>query len=147
MDRRREIVLDESGVLSKFGVSPTSIPDFLALVGDSADGIPGIPRWGQKSSAAVLRRYAQIERVPLDASTWEVEVRGAESMAANLAERWDDALLYKELATLRFDVPISESLADLEWHVVPRERYLEMCADLGFQRLVELPHRWDDSGH
>ena len=68
-------------------------------------------------------------------------------MVASLSERWDDSLLYKELATLRFDVPISEGLADIEWHGVPRGRYLEMCTDLGFQRLMELPHRWDDRGH
>ena len=144
LDRRRETVIDEPGVLAKFGVPPDSIPDYLALVGDSADGIPGIPRWGAKSSATVLRRYGQIDRIPLDSATWDVDVRGAATMAGNLAERWDDALLYKELATLRFDVPISEGLADLEWRGVPRQHYLGMCDDLGFGRFVELPHKWDD---
>ena len=144
LDRRRGTVIDEPGVLAKFGVQPKSIPDFLALVGDSADGIPGIPRWGAKSSAAVLRRYCQIDRIPLDSAAWDVDVRGAGTMAVNLSERWDDALLFKDLATLRFDAPIHEDLADLEWRGVPRERYLGMCDDLGFGRLVELPHKWDD---
>ena len=137
-------MIDEPGVLDKFGVPPDSIPDYLALVGDSADGIPGIPRWGAKSSATVLGRYGQIDRIPLDSATWDVEVRGAGTMARNLAERLDDALLYKELATLRYDVPISEGLADLEWGGVPRQSYLGMCDDLGFGRFVELPHKWDD---
>ena len=144
LDRRRGTVIDEPGVLAKFGVSPSSIPDFLALVGDSADGIPGISRWGAKSSATVLRRYSQIDQIPHDSANWDVEVRGAGTMAKNLSERWDDALLYKELATLRFDVPVSEGLADLEWRGVPRERYLGMCDDLGFGRFVDLPHKWDD---
>ena len=142
LDRRRGIVLGENGVRQKFGVPPASIPDYLALVGDAADGIPGIPRWGAKSAAAVLSRYGQIEKIPIDAP-WDVEVRGAASMVANLSERRDDALLYKRLTTLRSDVPISEDLADLEWRGVPRTRYLDMCADLGFDRLTDLPHRWD----
>ena len=146
LDRRRGTVIDEPGVLDKFGVSPGSLPDYLALVGDSADGIPGIPRWGAKSSATVLRRYGRLDQIPLDSATWDVEVRGAQTMAGNLSERWDDAQLYKELATLRFDVPISEDLADLEWRGVPRERYLGMCDDLGFGRFVDLPHKWDDCG-
>ena len=92
----------------------------------------------------MLRRYSQIDQIPHDSANWDVEVRGAGTMAKNLSERWDDALLYKELATLRFDVPVSEGLADLEWRGVPRERYLGMCDDLGFGRFVDLPHKWDD---
>ena len=145
LDRRRGVLLNESGVRLKFGVSPASIPDFLALVGDAADGIPGIPRWGAKSAAAVLSRYGQIEKIPLGIP-WEVEIRGAATMAANLSDRWDDVLLYKRLTTLRSDVPLSEDLADLQWRGAPRRRYLEMCAALGFDRLVDLPHRWDDGG-
>ena len=145
LDRRRGVVLNESGVRLKFGVSPASIPDFLALVGAAAAGIPGIPRWGAKSAAAVLSRYGQIEKIPLGVP-WEVEVRGAATMVANLSDRWDDALLYKRLTTLRSDVPISEGLADLRWRGAPRRRYLEMCAALGFDRLVDIPHRWDDGG-
>ena len=144
LDRRRGTVLDEPGVLEKFGVPPSAIPDYLALVGDAADGIPGIPRWGAKSTAPVLRRYRQLDWIPLDSAAWDVKVRGARTMAGNLSERWDDALLYKELATLRFDVPISEDLADLEWRGVPRQRYLGMCDDLGFARLMDLPHKWDE---
>lgn len=142
LDRRREIVLDEAGVIEKFGVSPESIPDYLALVGDSADGIPGIPRWGAKSVATVLARYRHIECIPEDASTWEVAPRGAASMAENLDGRRDAARLYKELATLRVDVPLAEDLDDLRWKGVWREEYEALCDELGLARLRELPHKW-----
>ncbi|MFQ6026948.1 MAG: 5'-3' exonuclease H3TH domain-containing protein [Dehalococcoidia bacterium] len=142
LDRRREIVLDEEGVREKFGVLPESIPDYLGLVGDAADGIPGIPRWGAKSSAQLLSRYRHIEQIPEDSDQWEVTVRGAKNVAASLAQNFQDALLYRQLATLRLDVPLSESLEDLEWRGVPRPEFQELCGELGFQRLVDLPHRW-----
>ena len=142
LDRRRGITLDAQGVVDKFGVRPESIPDYLALVGDSADGIPGIPRWGAKSASLVLARYMHLEDIPSDPTEWDVTVRGAATMSANLEERRDEAALYKELATLRLDVPISEGVNDLEWRGVPRGEFEELCAQLGFKRMLSLPHRW-----
>ena len=144
LDRRRDITLDEAGVEEKFGVSPQSIPDYLALVGDAADGIPGVPRWGAKSSAQVLRRFGSIERIPDDPSEWDVTPRGAKAIAASLAERREDALLYKELATLRLDVPLSETMADLQWRGVRRQDFQALCDELGFSRLMSIPHKWAD---
>ena len=115
LDRRRKKTLDEAGVHAKFGVLPRSMPDWLALVGDAADGYPGLPGWGERSAAAVLSRYGTIEAVPPSASAWAVQVRGADRLAATLVERQEEALLYKRLATLRLDVPLTESLGDLEW--------------------------------
>jgi 5'-3' exonuclease len=115
LDRIRRTTLDEGGVRAKFGVGPASIPDWLALVGDSADGFPGVPRWGAKSAATVLGVYEHIERIPDDASAWTVAVRGAESLAASLREHRDDAFLFRRLATLRLDVPLAESLDELCW--------------------------------
>ena len=144
LDRRRDLVIDEAGVEDKFGVSPSSIPDYLALVGDSADGIPGIPRWGAKTSAQVLRRYPHIEQIPHDPAEWdpEIRVRGAKAVAASLSQRRDEAMLYRELATLRLDVPLPETLEQLEWGGVPRQDFQEMCWELGFDRLMDMPHRW-----
>lgn len=142
LDRRRGVTLDRQGVVDKFGVGPESIPDYLALVGDSADGIPGIPRWGAKSASAVLAKYGRLENIPSDVSKWDVTVRGAATMSANLEERRAEAALYKDLATLRLDVPITESLGDLEWLGVPRKPFEELCARLGFKSMLSLPHRW-----
>ena len=135
LDRRREITLDEAGVHLKFGVAPASIPDYLALVGDAADGIPGIPRWGAKSSGAVLGRYIHLEQIPDNANFWDVKVRGAAAIAASLAERREEARLYRELATLRLDVPLAESLDQLEWKGVRRPGFQELCAELGITGL------------
>lgn len=134
-DRRKRQVLDADGVRQKFGVGPASIPDLLALVGDPQDGIPGLPRWGAKSTAAVLARYEHIENIPDDAADWDVTVRGAKGLAATLAERRKDALLYRELATLRTDVPIEESLDDLEWRG-PTPEFGAFCASIGAERLA-----------
>lgn len=142
LDRRRGITLDTQGVVDKFGVRPESIPDYLALVGDSADGIPGIPRWGAKSASLVLARYLHLEDIPSDPTQWDVTVRGAATMSANLEGRRNDAALYKELATLRLDVPISEGVDDLEWQGVPRHTFEKLCAQLGFKSMLSLPHRW-----
>ncbi|MCH7621412.1 MAG: flap endonuclease [Chloroflexi bacterium] len=136
LDRRREQTLDEAGVHLKFGVAPASIPDYLALVGDAADGIPGIPRWGAKSSGAVLARYHHLEQIPDDAIYWDVKVRGATAIAASLAERREEAKLYRELATLRLDVPLAESLDQLEWKGVRQPDFEELCAELGFSGLL-----------
>jgi 5'-3' exonuclease len=115
LDRLRRKLLDEGGVVAKFGVPPASIPDWLALVGDTPDGIPGIPRWGAKSAAAVLARYGHLEAIPDDASGWSVSVRGADALAASLRERRGEAALFRTLATLRSDVPLAEELEDLRW--------------------------------
>ncbi len=114
-DRRRDLVMDRAAVVEKVGVEPASIPDYLALVGDDADGIPGIPRWGAKSTATVLARYQHLEAIPADPAEWAVKVRGAKTLAANLEAQREDAALYKTLATLRTDVPPAESLEDLRW--------------------------------
>ena len=144
LDRRREITIDEDGVWEKFGVGPESIPDYLALVGDAADGIPGIPRWGAKSTAAVLGKYTHIEQIPDDPSEWDISVRGAKTMAVGLAEGRDKAKLYKALAILRTDVPLDEGLEDLEWRGVRRSAFGAFCEELGLTSLLKLPHRWDE---
>ena len=143
-DRRKHAIIDEDAVMEKFGVSPQSIPDYLGLVGDAADGIPGIARWGAKSSSQALQRYRRIEDMPLEVSEWDVKIRGLATMLKNLSERYDDALLYKELATLRTDVPLTEGLADLEWRGVKTEAFEQLCARLDAERLLSLPHKWND---
>ena len=141
LDRRKGEVIDEDGVAEKFGVPPVSIPDLLALTGDSADGIPGLPRWGAKSSAAVLARYGRLEDIPTT-GPWEATVRGASTLQGILAEELDNALLYRDLATLRLDAPITASLPDLQWDGVRRGEFESLCADLGFGRLASAPHKW-----
>jgi 5'-3' exonuclease len=136
-DRRREIILDEPGVRTKFGIGPRSIPDYLALVGDSADGIPGIPRWGARSAAAILARYEHLEAIPEDARTWTVKLRGAPALAESLGQRRADSLLYKRLATLRTDTPLEEKLEDLEWQGADRSALEAMCAELDDARFLE----------
>ncbi len=144
LDRRKATTLGERAVEAKFGVPPGSIPDYLALVGDAADGIPGVPRWGVKASGAVLARYGHIEEIPDHRSQWDVAVRGAQSLAASLAQYRDDVALYKRLATLRTDVPIEESIDDLEWRGARRDRFRALCGELGCDRLANAPHRWAD---
>ncbi len=114
-DRRANKIFDEAGVIEKFGVPPASIPDYLALVGDSADGFPGLPGWGAKSTATVLARYGHLEDIPVNVDTWDVSVRSAKKLADTLADQIDDALLFKDLATLRADLPLVKSVDDLEW--------------------------------
>ena len=115
LDRRKSLVIDEEGVIAKFGVRPTSIPDYLALVGDSADGFPGLPGWGAKSAATVLARWEHIEDIPKDARQWEVTVRGGANLAVTLRDGFDDAVLFKKLATLRIERPLLASVEDLRW--------------------------------
>lgn len=141
-DRRRQLLIDENAVVEKFGVPPASIPDYLALVGDSADGFPGLPGWGAKSSATVLARYGHLEAIPLEPQRWDVKVRGAESLAAALREHMASALLFRFLALLRTDVPLTESLEDLAWHGAHRDRYQALCSELGFDDLADRPSRW-----
>jgi 5'-3' exonuclease len=137
LDRRREIVLDEEGVRDKFGVSPESIPDYLALVGDAADGIPGIPRWGAKSTSTVLAKLVHLENISDDHAQWGVTVRGGAALAHNLSEQRDDAMLYRTLATLRTDVPIDESLDDLRWTGPDRPALEALCKELGERTLLD----------
>ncbi len=115
LDRRKDVLIDEGGVEAKFGVGPASIPDYLALVGDSADGFPGLAGWGAKSAAAVLARWSHIEDIPADPGAWEVTVRSAPKLATTLQECREDALLFKELATLRIDRSLLGSVEDLRW--------------------------------
>jgi 5'-3' exonuclease len=136
VDRIRRKVIDEPAMRERRGVGPNSIPDLLALVGDTSDGIPGIPGFGEKSSAALLARYETIEAIPDDAREWDVKVSGAPRLASTLAGRRDDALLYKRLATLVRDVPLAESLADLEYKGAPRGPFEELCSRL------EIKPRW-----
>ena len=141
LDRRRKEVMDEAGVAAKFGVGPQSIPDLLALTGDTADGIPGLPRWGAKTSAAVLSRYGHLEKIPTG-SPWDISVRGMAALQGILAREYDSALLYRHLATLRRDAPISAVPGDVQWYGVRRHEYEALCEELGFGRLAAAPHRW-----
>lgn len=143
-DRRREIVLDEKGVTKKFGVRPPSIPDWLALVGDFADGYPGVPGWGAKSSSAVLAHFEHLESIPNDASKWKLKTitpGRAASLAESLREHREDVLLYRKLATLRDDVPIKEKLSDLKWQGAYDE-LKKICYKLGDERIPERIPRW-----
>jgi 5'-3' exonuclease len=142
-DRMRRRMMDEAGVVARFGVPPGSIPDWLALVGDSADGYPGVPRWGEKSAAAVLAVYGHLESIPGRESEWRgVTVRGAASLAASLREHRDAARLYRVLATLREDAPIAETLDDLRWAGAKREELSEVCREIGDDALIGRVHRW-----
>ena len=143
-DRRREIVIDEAGVLDKFGVRPQSIPDWLALVGDSADGYPGIPGWGAKSTSAVLSRFEHLESIPNDAGKWRLKTISpgrAASLAESLAQRREEAMLYRKLATLRNDVPLREKLSDLKWQGA-YDQLKKFCRELGDERISARITRW-----
>jgi 5'-3' exonuclease len=129
-DRRRQIVLDEAGVEGKFGVRPESIPDYLALVGDAADGLPGVFGWGKKSAASVLAHYRHVEAIPENAGDWAVKPRRAYDLAAELRHERDAALLFRRLATLRLDVPLTESIDELRWEGASREELGALCREL-----------------
>jgi len=116
LNRRTGVTLDEPGIVKKFGVSPASIPDYLALVGDSADGYPGLPGWGAKSSAAVLGKFLHLEAIPKDSGDWHVNCASASSLAATLVREWDSALLFRKLATLRTDIPLIDDVEQLRWN-------------------------------
>jgi 5'-3' exonuclease len=140
-DRRREIILDEQGVIGKFGVRPESIPDYLALVGDSADGYPGIKGWGAASTSAVLSRFKHIESIPPDPKQLGLGIGRATTLLENLKNNYKDALLFRELSTLRRDVPIKETLKDLQWQgATPRLK--KLCHELGDERIPERVSRW-----
>lgn len=130
-DRWKDELLDEAGVIAKHGVEPCSIADWLALVGDTADGIPGIAGWGNKSAAKVLMKWKAIEAIPDDPAKWGVDVRGADRLAASLREERELAMLYKKLATLRLDCPIPCTVDELEWKGVDQPALDALCAELG----------------
>jgi 5'-3' exonuclease len=129
LDRRREILRDEAGVMAKFGVKPQSIPDYLALVGDSADGFPGIPGWGTKATALGLSQYPHLEDIPKDWREWHSSIRRARLLSESLFNNWDDALLFRTLATLRLDVQVFDTVGDLRWKG-PRANFEEHCQRL-----------------
>ena len=129
VDRRREIVRDEAAIEAKFGVKPESIPDYLAVTGDSADGYPGIAGWGAKAAAAVFSRYAHLETVPRDCRDWDPSIKRAKGLAESLFRSWEDALLFRTLATLRFDAPVFESADELKWEG-PRPEFEKLCERL-----------------
>lgn len=142
-DRRRDPILDEAGVREKFGIAPSSIPDYLALVGDTADGIPGLPKWGARSASAVLAAYPHLEDIPDDASAWKVKVRGAAGLAETLRDRRADALLYRRLATLRTDAPLEDDLlAATEWRGADRDALTALCEEIDDARFAERVERF-----
>ena len=143
-DRRAREVRDAKGVVERFGVPPESIADYLGLVGDTADGYPGLPGWGAKSASAVLARFGHLERIPESAADWGLGVRGGAKLAATLTEYRELALLFRELATLRTDAPVFASVDELRW-TGPHPEFFELCAALDagalFKRAQALAER------
>jgi 5'-3' exonuclease len=129
LDRRQNVLRDEAGVVTKFGVKPESIPDYLAVVGDSADGFPGVRGWGAKAAAGTLSLYSHLENIPKDWMKWDSSLRKAKVLSESLFSAWDDALLFRMLATLRLDVPVFETVEDLRWKG-PRPNFAECCGTL-----------------
>ena len=143
VDRRRAEVYDAGRIEEKYGVPPASIPDLLALVGDSADGIPGIPRWGMKSTAAVLQTYGHLDAIPSSPDQWSIKVRGAKSLADNLRAQREEARLYRTLATLRTDVPLAQQqVEELRWRGAKREELEAICAEIGDLRALARVPTW-----
>jgi len=135
LDRRKRAIIDEAGVVRKFGVSPESIPDYLALVGDSSDGYPGLPGWGAKSSAAVLARFRHLEGIPKDWHEWGIKVASAGALADTLSREWDRAVLFRKLAILRTDIPLFQDVEELRWSG-PTPSFDELAARLDRARTV-----------
>jgi 5'-3' exonuclease len=135
LDRMRNILRDEAGVVEKFGVKPHSIPDYLAVVGDSADGFPGLPGWGAKAAAAALSLYPHLEDIPKNWKEWHPSIRRASSLSASLFNAWDDALLFRTLATLRLDAPVFDTVEDLRWRG-PLPEFDEYCRRLKSSELM-----------
>jgi 5'-3' exonuclease len=136
LDRMSGRVMGERQVVEKWGVPPASIPDYLALVGDSADGFPGIPRWGAKSASQILAAYGTIEAIPADEAEWRVPIRGAKQLAKNLRTMSREAALFKILATLRTDVPLPQSLDDLRWRGAHRRQLAALCDQIGEKEIT-----------
>jgi 5'-3' exonuclease len=135
VDRRRDSIRDEDGVIAKFGVRPQSIPDFLGLVGDSADGFPGLPGWGLKAAGVVLSQYSHLEGIPKDWREWHPSIKRARALSESLFDGWNEALLFRTLATLRLDVPVFETVDDLRWQG-PRAEFENLCRQLQAPDLV-----------
>src|SRR5690348_9405343 len=133
LNRRTRAIIDEAGVVQKFGVMPASIPDYLALVGDAADGYPGLPGWGAKSSAAVLAKFHHLESIPRDCREWRVNAANASALAGTLCREWDHALLFRELATLRTDITLFDDVEQLRWRG-PAAGFDEIAAGLDAAR-------------
>ena len=142
LDRLRRRVIDEAGVVEKFGIPPASIPDWLALVGDDADGIPGVPRWGARSASIVLAHYRHIEAIPDEASKWKVNVRGAAALAESLRRHRIEVALYRTLATLREDAPLVETIEDLRWQGARRDDLVAFCDEVGEREFIGRVERW-----
>ena len=136
LDRRRGILRDEDAVEAKFGVKPPSIPDYLAVLGDTADGFPGIRGWGEKAAAATLSRYQHLENIPRNWRDWHSSIGNAQRLATSLFNSWDDALLFRKLATLRLDAPVFESGGDLRWRG-PQPGFEEQCRVMESQDLFD----------
>jgi 5'-3' exonuclease len=126
LDRRQNILRDEAGVVAKFGVKPQSIPDYLAVVGDSADGFPGVRGWGAKAAASALSQYPHLEDIPKDWQEWHPSIRKARLLSESLFNAWNDALLFRTLATLRLDAPVFDTVEDLRWKG-PRPNFEQWC--------------------
>ncbi len=140
LDRRKNVVRDEGGIWDKFGVAPASIPDYLALVGDSADGFPGLPGWGAKGTSGVLARYPHLEDIPPKAEEWSVSVRSAKRLAEVLSDQMDDALLFRDLATLRTDAAVFPDVEELRWNG-PRPDFAGICERMNAPYLSERADR------
>jgi 5'-3' exonuclease len=142
LDRRRNILRDETGVVEKFGVKPESIPDYLAVVGDTADGYPGLRGWGEKAAAAVFSQYPHLEDVPKHWEDWNPSIRKARTLSETLFSNWEDALLFRTLATLRFDVPVFESVDELRWKG-PAKGFEECCRRMKADGLMDRAKKVD----
>ena len=136
LDRRRGIVRDEAGVMAKFGVPPRSIPDYLAVVGDNADGFPGVAGWGEKAAATALSRYLRLEDIPKNWREWHPSIGRARQLSTSLSDSWDDALLFRTLATLRLDAPVFETVDNLRW-AGPNPSFQGLCQAMGSPDLFE----------
>ncbi len=143
LDRRREALRDEAGVVERFGVKPGSIPDYLAVVGDTADGFPGLRGWGSKSAALTLSQYAHLEDIPKNWREWHPSIRKAEALSASLFSAWNDALLFRTLATLRLDVPVFDTVEDLLWNG-PRPSFEAQCQRMKSPDLLRRARRTSD---
>ena len=134
-DRRKQLRYDEAGVREKFGVGPASIPDYLGLVGDSADGFPGLPGWGAKSTSTLLAHYGHLDNIPAAVADWEVSVRGGAKLAATLAEQRDNAMLFRRIATIELDAPVDASVDSLHW-TGPQPGFADVAASIDAERIL-----------
>jgi 5'-3' exonuclease len=144
LDRRQRALADENAVRTRYGIGPGSIPDWLALVGDTSDGYPGLPRWGEKSASAVLARYTRLEDIPDDPREWEVDVRGSLALAESIRTRREEAMLFRTLATLRTDVPLTETVEDLRWRGGRRAELEALCEEIGEPEIAKRLPLWRD---